>query len=457
MKKNNILIAKLSICIILLITGILGVFKLIDYLGKPMTLFYSSIDTIFSEIEYASNVITNDRMYTLIANNKIKMSGNADFEISGVTSLENMELQEKLEALNYLIQLEFDRGNKYFKNTLKVSRDNEELFEHIYIENDFLKTYKTSNEELYQKVTSDRVNIEFVNFSAINNINRMIREKISNTFLEENFQTRKQAINVNNQSVDCNVNYYEISGIELSTLIEFIFSEIKLNSEAVYYIADLFGIKGSEVNTMLASIKNSLNIDANALYTFEGYTRVNTDETVRFAIIEKKGTADASELFVINRSKGSISLEINKKEKLSLGITGYDNSARSIWLETGEMRYTLAFDKSSNKGRIVVTDLKSSKEVVTLEYNYSFEENDTVSIDITGECEKQIEEELGAFKVKTKLLLTTGGQIIKTPVSAHQLKDSTSDYGLDAYIDDILKNIEANSINDSISEPVLQE
>ena len=105
----------------------------------------------------------------------------------------------------------------------------------------------------------------------------------------------------------------------------------------------------------------------------------------------------------------------------------------------------------------MVTDLKSSKEVVTLEYNYSFEENNTVSIDITGECEKQIGEELGAFKVKTKLLLTTGGQIIKTPVSAHQLKDNTSDYGLGAYIDDILKNIEANSINDSISEPVLQE
>lgn len=111
-KPKNVLWAKILVIIIIAMVSFLGLYKLVDYLNRPKTLFYSALDQVYTDFTNVASIIQGDPLYKALTTGGVEISTDSKIVASSLKD-ENAYLEEVVNTLDYTSKVKLDRVNHY--------------------------------------------------------------------------------------------------------------------------------------------------------------------------------------------------------------------------------------------------------------------------------------------------------------------------------------------------------
>lgn len=452
MKKKNTLLAKILVVVILLITMSLGVLKLIDYLEKPKTLFYSVIEDVYSDFGKMMSRVANDDAYVLLSNSSVKIDSDTKVSMSGLNLSSYAKYQSIINESNFVTSTKFDKSAKYFSSEIKASKDGNELLNIVYVDNNYEKYLKKSSlSEKFTRFDADEINLELFDAEKNIYIGNVLKTEFLKVLYDEKFEIGSETINVNGKSIETKFSNYYFTGNEFSTLLDNIITGLEQNTTTVSYLADLYGVRSSAVRAKLESLKTGLNIEEELYYCFSAYTKDTTDETVRLKLSTYTDLDNSNEQEIFNYSKdgnysylvyfasdGAFMIEGNIREELKYTVSSDDEI----------IRITSLFKDERKSGTIEIIDISSDTTTTKGNYNYVINKNSSglASMSITLSLESVLDNETATIDINSSLLISANASIDKIDTTSYEWATSSDIKTRKEFIDEFLDMLLSSNI-----------
>lgn len=456
--NKNVLVAKILIVIILLITGTVGAFALIDYLNKPKTLFYSALNDTYNDFSTIMDAVGNDKLYSLLNKKAVEIDADTKLNISNMKA-EDEEYQNFLNSLSYISTTKFDKTNKYLSNEIKIKNNVNEIYNITYVDENFTNYINITN--LYDRfvlLPTDEINLEQLDPTKNIYLGDTIKGEFLKVLSDENFESTTKTIAVNSKTVDCKVSTYTLNGLEMNTLLDNIINSIENNSNNLYYLADLYGISASSVKNKLTELKDTLLLDEETSYTFSAYTKMDTDETVQFSLSFKTLLNGERVDKTISYSRGVDYklLEISENGQSEyIKITGNISDKAEIVMHSSdaELDFTTNLKDNSNEGNITLTLSDSDISSISGTYSYVITDSssDTASMSLTMDLNIMTSDSSFDTEINSSILINSGIKVDKEEITDYVNLDEIGEQDLSS----ILKNLESH-LNELSKENIEQ-
>lgn len=315
---KNVLWAQVLAVLLVAFVIVFGVFKLIDFLNKPKTLFYTTVETVYSDMNSLMSKLKGDRLYGLLLSNTNEINANLTMQIKN-PKRKFEKVANVLNSMTYKALIELDAENKYLGGELSFKMGSDEKLKGTFIDEDYnrlLNIPGVTNEFL--ALDTSRINIEAFNPDKNIYLFDIIKYELLKILEDDQFTSEDVSIAVNGKTVDCKKSTYVFDGQELIDLVDNIIASIKTNSNVYYYLGDLYGVKASEVDVKLAELKASLGILPASKYALSSYTKIASDEAVRLELsfYKSSGTGSMETVLGYNRESGYQLLEYREGSKV---------------------------------------------------------------------------------------------------------------------------------------------
>lgn len=344
---KNVLWAKVLVVLLVAFISIFGVFKLLDFLNKPKTLFYATVESVYSDLNSLMGKLKNDRIYGLLLSNTNEINANLTLNIDN-PKRRFEKVSKVLNTMSYSAKIDIDAENKYLGGELSFKSGTDERLKASFIDEDYsrlLNVPGVTNEFL--SLDTSRINVEAFNPDKNIFLFDIIKYELLKILEDDQFTSENVAIAVGGKTVDCKKSTYVFEGQELIELVDNIIASIKTNSNVYYYLGDLYGVKASEVDVKLAEFKNSLGIIPSTKYALSSYTKEANDEAVRLELSFYKplGAGAIETVLGYNRENGYQLLEYKEGSNVeSIELKGSIDKSLEATIKDGKNVTTIVYN-----------------------------------------------------------------------------------------------------------------
>ncbi len=464
-KKNegpNVLWARILIAIIIVFTLFLSFYKFVDYLNKPMELFNSVVEKTYADLSNTLANIQQNELYKIIKMNKLSIDSDIKLEIDNLDEKYD-KIKENLNKLSFTSNIAVDNATNYKDITLLGKINDVEKVNATFIE-DNKKNYLNIKEIDERFISLGNSKLNYLAFDAVKtqNIVEVIKPDIHLALSEKDFNNEQALIALNNKNIDCNKISYNISKLELATMLNKVITVLNSNSISIEYIAKLYGIQTKNVEDTLSTLfKNVFYLNEASEYILAAYTNKENDSPVRLELSYKDALGNLQTIFGYNMAENYKKIDyLHNGSNKSIIINEMVN-AKNISILGYQYTITVACQKKSDDISIAlkVIDYQSGDNILDINVSQGIEaqKNDLYAlstvIDITDY--KLSKEPSYSFNISS---LANG----KTPIEKKTYKNEVKlesftkekKASLKNIIKDMVENLEENPIIDSPIEDI---
>lgn len=365
-KKKNVLWAQILVVVLLIAVVGLGLYKLVDYLNKPKTLFYSVIESAYSDFASIANRAKDDPYNKLLNSGGLEINSDIKMTFSDLPS-DFADMGAILNSLTYKIDVKIDKNNNYSNTSMQIGNGTANILNIMLVDENY-KSYIKIPELFSRFIELDSLSINLDAFDLEKNvyIGDIIKYELLNMLDDERFVSSTEAIAINGKTVDCKKSTYAFTGKEVSTFIDNVITSIKNNSNAYYYLADLYGVNASEVDVKLQDLKDNLNIKEDAQYVLSAYTKATTDEAVKlelnFTTTIEEETAEVSLAYIKDLDYKAIEYTENDETNMFEIKGDLDKSAELVLRDSAStITATMVKSEDTTSGTIKVVTLENKE------------------------------------------------------------------------------------------------
>lgn len=461
-KNKNVLWAKITIIILVATISILGLFKFIDYLNKPKTLFYNAVENMYSSFNTIMEKVKNIEIYNLLSSNGVEINSDIKINATGLYG-EYQDLDDIINQLTFNTKTEIDKKHSYINFNLIMSKDDTVKSNINIIDDEFTYLKISDFYDSFIKLDFKELNLDVIDPNNNMILIEILKHNLLDFLKDERFSFEETTIAINETPVNCNKSTYSLKGSEILKLLSEMITSIKNNTYTLDYISKIFGIKANQVENKLNSLVNDLKINSDTIYNISAYTKTSTDEGVRLEIAFDK-IIDEEEnqvLIAMNRDINFLGLEYTFNNIVeSLELKGSLDSSYNIIIKNKSNTINITGTNKSNENSGIIKSVENSSKKTNLEGSFSYtlksNSNNNYSLSYNVEYSTTESNETANIKLNASSKIKTDVKIEKLAVkNAKEQKDyeKEKDSNLKTDIIDYIKNLNlTNQNNDDNSQ-----
>ena len=338
-----------------------------EFMAKDESLKYRDNFTIDSKIKINSKIDPE----TKVINNKDLFTNLAKLDT-------NIKFSQSLDTKKTLLSVNSKKDNNDYVNIKYLVKDSTGYYYNSKIINKYVNVGTNNYFENLGKDVSNKDNLSYINTFLINSI--------INNIEEDDIDTSKENIDINNSKVNANLISVELDNSKLNKIYKKVIKDLKKDKKAstiinnYYYDFNNYKPEG-----------NYKFLKKNETIIFKLYTKGLTNQFVKFEVIDKNNNEEDkinyekiddnnSVLYLIEDSKLKYELDIKKDNENKYDVKIKDNYSNDIG--------TITITKT-NKEKIIDLSIVDEDKRLDVDYNLKFKDvtnksyNEIVSLDIT--------------------------------------------------------------------------